>query len=444
MDMPGELDDPAIAAARVGVLGRLRHAVRSMIARALLPGTFGARSHQLDLTPAEVATLEAVTLPGATGQRLLPQLETRLKVDWRLYSQSARLFLASTTFLTFATVPLWLGFLLTVPDAGTLSLINQISLGLMAPLFLLVMLLLLRFPAHRITEWLFLGAFVLEVACIEGIRYLSESLGQPVSQSISILIPVAVLAMARLPLSRALVFALAYLGLVGGAAYWQEMLRGTLTTRWILDGLILCFLIASSVWARVALRHQWALATVSRFKAYRDTLTMLPNRWAFQQQFRERRDALPRSKLGHMVLAVVDVDHFKHLNDCHGHAYGDDTLIRIGEVLSKYTRPREDIVARTGGDEFMLVIYDMDISTARKRLSDLLREIQHLGIRHSQSAHGVVTCSIGAAVFRVGDHFGKIYARADAMLYDAKAAGRNQFRVADELAVLGSRTARIA
>lgn len=437
MDMPDDSLDSVDDATRAGVLGRLARRVRAIPGRYLLPASFVTRAHLLDLTPEEIASLEAITLADGGSQRFLPQLERRLKEDWRLYGQSARLFLSIIGFLVFATLPLWLDSLLTIPQS-TANMIERVALGFMMPLFLVVSILLLRFPAHRATEWLFLAAFVIDAACVEAIRYVSDSVGQPVSPSISILIPVAVLAMARLPLSRSVVFVLAYLGVTIGAALWQRELTGALTTRWLLDGLILAFLLASAGWTRMTLRHQWALATLSRFKAYRDTLTMLPNRWAFQHQFRERRDALWRSHLKHMVLAVVDVDHFKHLNDSHGHAYGDETLIKVGEVLSRYCRHSTDIVARTGGDEFMLVMYDMELSAVRRRLSELLYEIQHLRIRHSQSPAGVVTCSAGAAVFKVGDHFGRVYHRADEMLYEAKAAGRNQFRVADRMTPLES------
>ncbi|PLR25041.1 GGDEF domain-containing protein [Caulobacter zeae] len=158
--------------------------------------------------------------------------------------------------------------------------------------------------------------------------------------------------------------------------------------------------------------------------AFRDPLTGLPNRAYFQRKFQEAVDA--SEMVGEVFgLIMIDVDHFKDINDTLGHDAGDALLRRLADVLRHAFRSG-DTVARLGGDEFAVILRGLhgegDMLRPIKSLQDLLRQpIQHGGRSFSVSA------SIGAALHGDPDadpHH--IFKNADIALYRAKDEGRNR------------------
>ena len=126
-----------------------------------------------------------------------------------------------------------------------------------------------------------------------------------------------------------------------------------------------------------------------------------------------------------LTAAMIDVDHFKAVNDRFGHADGDRVLKRISDVLGATVR-RTDVVARYGGEEFVVILSDspLDVGLAwaeRARTAIEAPEVDDGGIR--------VTASGGVAQRRDGESFDDLLARADSALYEAKADGRNRVRV---------------
>ena len=126
-----------------------------------------------------------------------------------------------------------------------------------------------------------------------------------------------------------------------------------------------------------------------------------------------------------LTAAMIDVDHFKAVNDRFGHADGDRVLKRISDVLGATVR-RTDVVARYGGEEFVVILSDspIDVGLAwaeRARTAIEAPEVDDGGIR--------VTASGGVAQRRDGESFDDLLARADSALYEAKADGRNRVRV---------------
>lgn len=129
-----------------------------------------------------------------------------------------------------------------------------------------------------------------------------------------------------------------------------------------------------------------------------------------------------------MSLVIMDVDHFKMINDQHGHPIGDAVLKSIASVLTKQSR-KEDIVARFGGEEFIILFDHVDIDRAQKKAEELRQSIEQ------SNPEGLsVTMSFGLVELKTeNDHIDELIKLADEALYQAKEAGRNQVVVAQRL-----------
>ena len=163
--------------------------------------------------------------------------------------------------------------------------------------------------------------------------------------------------------------------------------------------------------------------------ALTDPLTGLANRRSFDLELRAIATRASRSSPAHLVMA--DIDHFKRVNDVHGHDIGDEVLRIVGEILLAHVR-RDNLVARVGGDEFGLLLPGASPrSTARIaiRLCELLASRQLVVRRHPEITERI-TLSIGVARWRAGDSSAQWYARADVALYEAKRRGRNRINIA--------------
>ncbi|EWH09700.1 signal transduction protein, with PAS, HAMP, GGDEF and EAL domainsl [Catenovulum agarivorans DS-2] len=157
--------------------------------------------------------------------------------------------------------------------------------------------------------------------------------------------------------------------------------------------------------------------------AFQDPLTGLANRRFFNEHL--KLEIANAQKL-HQQLAVlmIDLDHFKRVNDTKGHEFGDDLLISVAEKLSSVVDD-DDLVSRMGGDEFMVLIREVDSSAeldavVKKLLNAVLMPLEHQSLLD-------VTTSIGVAVYpKDGENVGDLVRNADIALYKAKDFGRNQ------------------
>jgi len=165
--------------------------------------------------------------------------------------------------------------------------------------------------------------------------------------------------------------------------------------------------------------------------ARRDQLTGLYNRREFEERF---GDEFERARRYDMDLSVMmlDLDHFKEVNDTYGHAAGDDVLGEVGRVMRESTR-RVDVAGRYGGEEFTMVLPETDRSNTR-RLAERLREaIADLTFESDDGETFGVTASIGVTEYQSGDEDHEdVIKRADEALYRAKRGGRNQVVLAEE------------
>lgn len=158
-----------------------------------------------------------------------------------------------------------------------------------------------------------------------------------------------------------------------------------------------------------------------------DELTGLANRRSVMAQLEGLQARLAGGGPPYSV-AILDVDHFKRVNDQHGHAVGDAVLREFAQAVAASLRS-SDRVARFGGEEFLLVLPGMGNPADAAMSADRVRQAvqQHVWAALAEGLQ--VTCSIGVAVGQPGDTLAALLQRADVALYRAKAEGRNTVRI---------------
>lgn len=158
--------------------------------------------------------------------------------------------------------------------------------------------------------------------------------------------------------------------------------------------------------------------------AVTDKLTGIPNRHAFEEVGkryfeRAKREAKP------LALLMIDIDHFKRINDTFGHPAGDEVLRQVAQTLQRQVRA-SDFAARYGGEEFVVLLPNCDLPHAQKKAERIRKAVVGLGLEQ-----GRVTVSVGVALAAPDQEtLEETIERADAALYEAKQAGRNRVAVA--------------
>ncbi|MBD9457985.1 GGDEF domain-containing protein [Pseudomonas sp. PDM05] len=166
---------------------------------------------------------------------------------------------------------------------------------------------------------------------------------------------------------------------------------------------------------------------VQRQKALIDPLTGLPNRAAWSERLDHEVNAWHQQG-NSLSLAMLDLDHFKRINDGYGHLAGDKVLKIIANVLRKRLRS-SDFIARFGGEEFVLLMPNSSLTDALAA-GEVLRAAIEACPFHFKGEPVTITVSMGVAQFLPGERSDLALKRADAALYRAKAAGRNQVQAA--------------
>ncbi|MET1069598.1 MAG: diguanylate cyclase [Pseudomonas prosekii] len=164
-----------------------------------------------------------------------------------------------------------------------------------------------------------------------------------------------------------------------------------------------------------------------RQKALIDPLTGLPNRAAWSERL-EHEISEWQQHGNTLMLAMLDLDHFKRINDNYGHLAGDKVLKIIASVLRKRLRG-SDFIARFGGEEFVLLMPATVPAVGAKLLETLRAAIEACPF-HFKGERVTFTVSMGLAAFKPGEHSDMVLKRADQALYRAKHAGRNRVELA--------------
>lgn len=157
----------------------------------------------------------------------------------------------------------------------------------------------------------------------------------------------------------------------------------------------------------------------------KDSLTGLYNR-RFMEESIDREIERARRNGSSLAVAMIDLDHFKSINDSYGHSAGDQVLKTIAGVLNRF-RTGSDYVARYGGEEFLLVLTDISSDEAAIRLEQLRHAVEESKIESEGHLIENVTISVGVAIYpEVGQDQQTLIGRSDQALYKAKEKGRNQ------------------
>jgi two-component system cell cycle response regulator len=167
-----------------------------------------------------------------------------------------------------------------------------------------------------------------------------------------------------------------------------------------------------------------ALVEESQRQASIDVLTGLMNRRAFLPAI---RNELSRGKrYGHQLcVLLLDIDHFKQINDRHGHAAGDQVLSSVGRLLSSSLRG-SDFAARWGGEEFVVALTNTDVDGGRVAAERARVAVENLVVDHGRGQRIAVTASVGIASQQLDESVEQLMDRADRAMYAAKYAGRNR------------------
>jgi diguanylate cyclase (GGDEF)-like protein len=187
----------------------------------------------------------------------------------------------------------------------------------------------------------------------------------------------------------------------------------------------------------VAERVSLALANLKlrellRNQSIRDPLTGLYNRRYLEESL--NRELHRANRTGRNVsLVMLDLDHFKHFNDTFGHQVGDILLKEVAGVIKSRVRAG-DLACRYGGEEFSLILAEVDSGGTQKCVESIRETIKHLSLHHRGQTLGTITVSAGVAIFPAdADNSDDLIRAADEALYRAKKAGRDCIFVYESL-----------
>lgn len=158
-----------------------------------------------------------------------------------------------------------------------------------------------------------------------------------------------------------------------------------------------------------------------------DPLTNLFNRRSINQCLEQLNDAHDER----YALVLLDLDHFKHINDQYGHHKGDEALVQVSAILSQQLRGT-DVVGRFGGEEFILILHHSNTEQAQQAAERCRLAIQHIQLMSDENQPIQITASFGIAVSKPDMRPQLLLSQADKALYEAKAGGRNIVKIYTE------------
>jgi diguanylate cyclase (GGDEF)-like protein len=343
---------------------------------------------------------------------------TARAVQLRLTAARARGLCEVVALLVLAWIPIDLLGLGNAPGAALIA--TRVGLALL----LLALAQVQRRSAARMPAALVLGAcFVLQALGYAALRSLvPDDAGLLLRLGYGLLpfLLVAQLAIFPLPVFRSVLLVLPALALQAWPGNLVEM--QTPTVYW--GGIWLVLLIgAMAAWAGAAQLDLLLGLLQARREAAQDALTGLASRRVAARRLEAEFARAQRTGISLSVL-MLDLDHFKRINDHHGHAEGDRVLVSFAARLRDELRG-VDLAARYGGEEFLAILPGADAAQAA-RAAERVRARTAVVDEEDPLAPPAVTVSIGIATWRPGDTPEALVARADAALYRAKDGGRNR------------------
>jgi len=367
-----------------------------------------------------------------------------------IINEFARINLRRVSLISLLAMPVHLSsfilFWLTVPDQPA-EIIWRQSIMISHACFFIIMLsmaLLANLPA-----WTVAGPAMKAVHHVLMILIMSGGLlivwfDQLVGDSIIVYILVCLLCgvlFLTSPRNSLIFFAMSYLAFFILLGYSQSEPHQLLAAR--VNGLVAT---AIGLGVAVVMWRQNCLNTVQRKQiseqqellllknqelekmAFLDPLTALPNRRYFDEVVKKEVAQIRRSAR-QSCLIILDVDHFKNVNDTFGHTTGDDVLCQMAKLLQNSLR-QTDMIARFGGEEFIILLPDTQLA-AGGQVADKLRQLIENRIFRAEGHAIRITASFGVAQLRLPQRMpSNYYAECDKALYQAKQKGRNRVEIA--------------
>lgn len=158
-----------------------------------------------------------------------------------------------------------------------------------------------------------------------------------------------------------------------------------------------------------------------------DTLTGILNRRSLNKKIINITKSIRTGDQEMMSIFILDIDHFKSINDTYGHTVGDNVIKKIAKTLKKYIRP-QDLLCRWGGEEFLIIIQGLSVNECLDIAERIRSIIESSSLKISDSQSVRFTTSIGVSFFHLEkiEDFNEAFKEADKMLYNAKEQGRNR------------------
>lgn len=315
---------------------------------------------------------------------------------------------------------------LTEPAPGVMWLLEY---GIIAPCCFAAAYIRYRCSESPLATRVTIAAMVIVAAAIIAVRYVWVRQGMIFFSELNAYFFIGAIAMTGIEYHRLLAIAMPIL-LIETAVSYKLYGWGPKANFEVLSFATAGFIIFIVGWqVERSMRRTWLFAKGFERQAQVDPLTGLLNRRAFEERARQALRHAIREKRS-VALAVLDLDDFKPFNDRYGHPAGDLALAKVGHALAHEARRPMDLVARIGGEEFVILWFDIDREAARRRCDAVTESVRRLHIRHEASrTSSCLTVSVGA-VHLTADAAARtaisdLVNEADGNLYKAKQNGRN-------------------
>lgn len=197
--------------------------------------------------------------------------------------------------------------------------------------------------------------------------------------------------------------------------------------------LLLSFVVIAYIILQVIKKDKQLTILNTKYKidSITDSMTKLYNRKYFDNIF-DNMPFIANANNWRCAFIMVDIDYFKQYNDTYGHDMGDETLKKVAFTLKEYFNKKYEFVFRLGGEEFGVVLFDVDDESLENSLKDINYKILELEIEHKNSKIlNIVSISMGAIIYEPHTYISanKLYKQADECLYKSKENGRNQYHI---------------